>query len=207
MDRDRHSGPVSERAWHADALARERGRVEIFNATRPDGLDGWTMDLAQYELMRAHILDMIDEEAAADGSITLRDVVHAAQERYATHPLFPGGRTRNYCTFTKVDLGGHDPPAGAVVAQAVLDPVELHLRQALPAALRAGGVAEHDGGADRSPVTVDGAVVPGGLGPGRPLHEPVLVGDGLLHLRQWPFDDDAARPLHRLTSVGSIGER
>ena len=62
------------------------------------------MDLAQYELMRAHILDMIDEEAAADGSITLRDVVHAAQERYATHPLFPGGRTRNYCTFTKVDL-------------------------------------------------------------------------------------------------------
>ena len=104
MDRDRHSGPVSERAWHADALARERGRVEIFNATRPDGLDGWTMDLAQYELMRAHILDMIDEEAAADGSITLRDVVHAAQERYATHPLFPGGRTRNYCTFTKVDL-------------------------------------------------------------------------------------------------------
>jgi hypothetical protein len=62
------------------------------------------MDLAQYELMRAHILDMIDEEAGADGSITLGDVVRAAQERYATHPLFPGGRTRNYCTFTKVDL-------------------------------------------------------------------------------------------------------
>ena len=95
---------MSERAWHADALARERGRVEIFNATRPDGLDGWTMDLAQYELMRAHILDMIDEEGGADGSIALRDVVRAAQERYATHPLVPGGRTRNYCTFTKVDL-------------------------------------------------------------------------------------------------------
>lgn len=101
---DPHSGPVSDRAWHADALARERGRVEIFNATRPHGLDGWTMDLAQYELMRAHVLDMVDEHAAEDGTVALRDVVAAAQERYGAHPLFPGGRTRNYCTFTKVDL-------------------------------------------------------------------------------------------------------
>lgn len=100
MGSDPHSGPVSERAWHADALARERGRVQIFNATRPDGLDGWTMDAGQYELMRAHILDMVDEH----GTVALRDVVDAAQERYATHPLFPGGRLRNYCTFTKVDL-------------------------------------------------------------------------------------------------------
>src|SRR3712207_7267797 len=53
--RDPHGGPVSDLAWQADALARQRGRVEIFNATRPDGLDGWTMDLAQYELMRTHI--------------------------------------------------------------------------------------------------------------------------------------------------------
>jgi len=102
--RDPHCGPVSDRAWHADALARQRGRVEIFNATRPDGLDGWTMDLAQYELMRAHILDMLDEHAGPDGTVALRDVVAAAQERYATHPLFPGGRLRNYCTYTKVDL-------------------------------------------------------------------------------------------------------
>src|SRR5690349_19389913 len=76
----------------------------IFNATRPDGLDGWTMDGQQYELMRTHILDMIDEHAAEDGTIALRDVVDAAQERYATHPLFPGGRTRNYCTYAKVAL-------------------------------------------------------------------------------------------------------
>ena len=104
MERDPHSGPVPEQAWHADALARARGRVQIFNATRPDGLDGWTMDGQQYELMRSHILDMIDEHAAEDGTIALRDVVDAAQERYATHPLFPRGRIRNYCTFTKVDL-------------------------------------------------------------------------------------------------------
>ena len=31
-------------------------------------------------------------------------MVEAAQDRYGAHPLFPGGRLRNYCTFTKVDL-------------------------------------------------------------------------------------------------------
>ena len=78
--------------------------MEIFNATRPGGLDGWTMDLEQYQLMRSHILDMVDDHADADGSIALRDVVAAAQDRYGAHPLFPGGRLRNYCTYTKVDL-------------------------------------------------------------------------------------------------------
>ena len=91
-------------AWQADAEARRRGRVEIFNATRPGGLDRWTMDLAQYELMRTHILGMLDDDAGADGTILLRDVVAAAQDRYSTHPLFPKGRVRNYCTYTKVDL-------------------------------------------------------------------------------------------------------
>jgi hypothetical protein len=102
--RDPHSGPVPEQAWHADAIARERGRVEIFNATRPGGLDGWTMDRQQYELMRTHILDMVDAVGDPDGGIALREVVEAAQQEYAAHPLFPRGRTRNYCTFTKVDL-------------------------------------------------------------------------------------------------------
>lgn len=104
MTRDPHSGPVPESARHADAVARRRGRVEIINATRPGGLDGWTMDLEQYQLMRSHILDMVDDHADADGSIALRDVVAAAQDRYGAHPLFPGGRLRNYCTYTKVDL-------------------------------------------------------------------------------------------------------
>ncbi len=104
MERDRHSGPVPPEAWASDAAARTRGRVEIFNATRPGGLDRWTMDERQYELMRAHILDFIDDHAGPDGSVLLKDVVEAAQDRYATHPLFPGGRTRNYCTYTKVDL-------------------------------------------------------------------------------------------------------
>lgn len=102
--RDPHSGPVSEAAWAADEEARSRGRVMMFNATRPDGMDGWTMAIGQYELMREHILDMVATEADPDGTILLKDIVLAAQERYSTHELFPKGRVRNYCTFTKVDL-------------------------------------------------------------------------------------------------------
>jgi hypothetical protein len=105
LARDPHSGPVPEAAWIADAAARRRGRVAIFNAQRPDGLDGgWTMDERQYELMREHILGMLDEESDDDGTILLKMVVQAAQDRFGTHEAFPGGRVRNYCTFTKVDL-------------------------------------------------------------------------------------------------------
>ena len=101
-----YGGPLPATAWEADAKARARGRVQIFNATRPGGLDGWTMDLTQYELMRAHILDMV-ADAGPDG-VLLKDVVAAAQARYQDHPAFPGGRLRNYCTYTKVDLEARD---------------------------------------------------------------------------------------------------
>src|SRR3954451_19143640 len=93
---DPHSGPVSERAWDADRAARARGRVAMFNATRPDGLDGWTMDAAQYALLRDLILDTIDDQAGSDGSVALRTVVEAAQDRYGAHPLSPAGA----CTTT-----------------------------------------------------------------------------------------------------------
>jgi hypothetical protein len=105
LRRDPHSGPVPEAAWAADAAARARGRVAIFNATRADGLDGgWTMDEQIWSLMRRHVLDTIDELGDDDGTVALKTVVELAQERYASHPLFPKGRVRNYCTFTKVDL-------------------------------------------------------------------------------------------------------
>lgn len=79
--------------------------MAIFNAERPDGLDGgWTMDERIWELMRAHVLETIDELADEDGTVALKTVVDLAQQRYATHELFPKGRVRNYCTFTKVDL-------------------------------------------------------------------------------------------------------
>ena len=99
MTRDPHAGPVPASAWAADEEARLRGRVQMFNATRPGGLDGWTMDAEQYALVRAHILEVVD-----DDGVLLEDVVAAAQARFGTHPAFPGGRLRNYCTYTKVDL-------------------------------------------------------------------------------------------------------
>lgn len=102
MTGDPHAGPVPESAWAADERARARGRVEMFNASRPGGLDGWTMNLTQYELLRSHILELT-EDAGPDG-VLLQDLVATAQARYETHEAFPGGRLRNYCTFTKVDL-------------------------------------------------------------------------------------------------------
>ncbi|MGC0369244.1 DUF6958 family protein [Microbacterium sp. SLBN-111] len=104
MMRDPHSGPVSERAWREDALARERGRVQMFNATRPDGLDGWTISLEQYELLVTVILETVDAFAGPDGSVPLQVIVDAAQRRLGAHPAFPGGRLSNYVRYTKVDL-------------------------------------------------------------------------------------------------------
>ena len=102
LERDPHCGPVPAAALKADRLARaERGRAEVLNATRPGGMDGWTMDLRQYELLRELILD---EVAAAPDGVLLKHLVALAQERLGDHELFPGGRLRNYVTYTKVDL-------------------------------------------------------------------------------------------------------
>jgi hypothetical protein len=40
----------------------------------------------------------------SDEGVLLADVVAVAQARFGRHPAFPGGRLRNYCTFTEVDL-------------------------------------------------------------------------------------------------------
>lgn len=105
IERDEHSGPVPESAWQADAESRaEKGRVEIFNATRPGGLDGWTMDQDQYQAVHDLILEMIDANADPDGTIKLQEVVNAAQDRYGNHELFPKGRLTNYVRYTKTDM-------------------------------------------------------------------------------------------------------
>lgn len=104
MSTDPHSGPVSDRAWDEDARARERGRVQMFNATRPDGLDGWTISLEQYELLVEVILTTIDALAADDGTVPLQVIVDEAQRSLGSHPAFPGGRLSNYVRYTKVDL-------------------------------------------------------------------------------------------------------
>ncbi len=104
MTSDPHSAPVPRSAWEADQLARRRGRVEIFNATRPGGLDGWTMDLQQYELVRAHILEVLADQTGTEQTMLLKDLIASTQAAYGDHPAFPNGRLRNYCTYVKVDL-------------------------------------------------------------------------------------------------------
>ncbi|MEM9200954.1 MAG: hypothetical protein AAGC53_04815 [Actinomycetota bacterium] len=104
-ERDPHAGPVPDSAWDADAIARrERGRVEIFNATRPGGLDGWTMDRAQYEAVREVILETIDDDADDDGTVALKHVVEVAHARLSNDPLFPNGRLTNFVRYTKTDM-------------------------------------------------------------------------------------------------------
>lgn len=105
IERDPHCGPIPQAAWAADALAREeKGRVEIFNATRPGGLDGWTMDADQYQAVHDLILEMIDRDGDEDGTVALKDVVAAAQDRFGNHELFPKGRLTNYVRYTKTDM-------------------------------------------------------------------------------------------------------
>ena len=43
-------GNLGAKAWAEDKLARQRGRVQIFNSTRPYGMDGWTMDRGEVKL-------------------------------------------------------------------------------------------------------------------------------------------------------------
>jgi hypothetical protein len=88
----------------ADAAARARRRVAMLNASRPGGLDGWTIAVEQWEVMRAHILDTIDFLAEDDGSVRLDDVVAAARDQLGSHAAFPTGNVTNYCRFVKVDL-------------------------------------------------------------------------------------------------------
>ncbi|WP_375387586.1 DUF6958 family protein [uncultured Amnibacterium sp.] len=104
MSADPHGGPVGARAWEADAEARARGRVQMFNATRPDALDGWTIPLQQYDLLREVILRTIDLHGDEDGTVRLQTVVDEAQRELGTHPAFPAGRLSNFVRFAKVDL-------------------------------------------------------------------------------------------------------
>ncbi len=103
--RDPHSGPVPDSAWERDAETRRAtGRVEIFNATRPGGLDGWTMDADQYQAVHDLILDLIDDDADPDGTVRLQHVVDTIQDRLGASELFPKGRLTNYVRYTKTDM-------------------------------------------------------------------------------------------------------
>ncbi len=105
LRRDPHSGPVPDTAWAKDAdTRRTTGRVEIFNATRPGGLDGWTMDAGQYQAVHDLILDTIDQDADEDGTVRLQHVVDTIQTVLGDDELFPNGRLTNYVRYTKTDM-------------------------------------------------------------------------------------------------------
>jgi len=101
---DPHCGPVDGRAWDADAEARAIGRVEIFNATRPDGLDGWTMSVERYSFLREHILDAIDRGVAKSQRVQLGEVIQAAKDRYSGNQMFRHARVRNLALYVALDL-------------------------------------------------------------------------------------------------------
>ncbi|HYN31873.1 MAG TPA: hypothetical protein VES40_04555 [Ilumatobacteraceae bacterium] len=103
--RDPRCGPVPDMAWARDAETRRTtGRVEVLNATRPGGLDGWTMDADQYQAVHDLILDIIDADADADGTVGLQHVVDTIQHRLGASELFPKGRLTNYVRYTKTDM-------------------------------------------------------------------------------------------------------
>lgn len=78
--------------------------MQIFNATRPGGLDGWTMDLDQYQAVHDLILEIIEDDADDDGTVSLQHIVDEIQERLAGSGLFPKGRLTNYVRYTKTDM-------------------------------------------------------------------------------------------------------
>ena len=95
---------VPPAAFHADAEARQRGRVRMLNGGLEGGMEDWTMPLEQWQLVRATIREALEDLADDDGTVALQAVVAFAQERLGDHPLIPGGRLKNITTYTKVDL-------------------------------------------------------------------------------------------------------
>jgi len=99
-----HRGPVSADAWQADSNARLGGRVQIFNASRPAGLDGWTMSVERYEVLRNHVLASIDAEPYTETGVALGEVIQSAKERYGQHSVFLHAKVRNLAIYVALDL-------------------------------------------------------------------------------------------------------
>jgi hypothetical protein len=62
------------------------------------------MDADQYQAVHDLILEVIDDDADDDGTITLQWVVDAVQARLGDDELFPNGRLTNYVRYTKTDM-------------------------------------------------------------------------------------------------------
>ena len=73
------------------------------SAVRPDGFESWTIEVAQYEPLRALILRAVRDLDDGDG-VELKALIDLAEVELANHPRFPSGRFTNWVRFVKVDL-------------------------------------------------------------------------------------------------------
>jgi hypothetical protein len=70
---------------------------------RDDGYETWTIAEDQYDVLRAFILETI-EDLDDCGGVLLKDLIAIAEVQLAGHPSFPSGRFTNWIRFVKVDL-------------------------------------------------------------------------------------------------------
>lgn len=79
------------------------GRRRLRSAVRPDGYETWTIELAQYEALRALILRAVGDLDEGRG-VEVKTLISVAEAELTGHPRFPSGRFTNWVRFVKVDL-------------------------------------------------------------------------------------------------------
>jgi hypothetical protein len=87
----------------APADVHPPGRRRLRSAVRDDGYETWTIAGEQYVVLRAFILDTIEDLDDGDG-VLLKDLISVAEIQLSGHPSFPSGRLTNWIRFVKVDL-------------------------------------------------------------------------------------------------------
>lgn len=86
------------------AEAWARGRALILNANKPNYSEAFTIEAAQYAVIRDAILDAVDRLHDEKGEVKLEAIRKHVQSALGSHPLFPKGRMTNYTRYVKTDL-------------------------------------------------------------------------------------------------------
>lgn len=79
------------------------GRRRLRSAVRADGYETWTIAAEQYDVLRAFILDTVEDLDQGDG-VLVKDLIAIAEVQLGGNPHFPSGRFTNWIRFVKVDL-------------------------------------------------------------------------------------------------------
>lgn len=79
------------------------GRRRLRSAVRADGYETWTIGAEQYDVLRAFIVNTLEDLDDGDG-VLLKDLIEVAEIELAGHPCFPSGRFTNWVRLVKVDL-------------------------------------------------------------------------------------------------------